>query len=331
MNRHDGRHQPLVCQPQPQPQQQQIRRQRQNCSTHSTQAWLSFLLLLLLSPSFIIVTTTGLVSISQITAPSSFLLTSTNVRPGRNGRDDAFHHPSSGQGKGRRRHDWTILHATSDKRFSDNNNNNETDSNITPMDDIHGTTPPTPPQSVNVIKKNQKTRNFKPPSDNRDHLPFVVQVITPDPYTRPEFAKERARKNTEQDRQTKKANHNNNAATAGRRSGVIAPHITASLFETSSSSDAAAAATLLGEFILDQSTTCGDIVVVGEQSYLVQTAKCQYKYAGGKRFDMVRKVLHVKPIRRVQVEAVLQRSLQQSASLMNENGENESDEFLKLE
>mmetsp|Transcript_51175 Transcript_51175/g.55424 ORF Transcript_51175/g.55424 Transcript_51175/m.55424 type:complete len:138 (-) Transcript_51175:39-452(-) len=65
--------------------------------------------------------------------------------------------------------------------------------------------------------------------------------------------------------------------------------------------------TVIGEFQLDKSTTSGDVIVLGEKEYQVQKARCQYKYAGGQRFVMVRKILEVKEVTRVQNEEALMR------------------------
>jgi hypothetical protein len=157
---------------------------------------------------------------------------------------------------------------------------------------------------VHVLKKQKSKRSTKySPSDNRDQLPFLVQVTTPDPYTKPELKKERARQNTEQDRRLRSMNVNN-------RDESKRPRMMASLLDTSKSQD-----TLLGEFQLDPSTTCGDIVMVGMQSYLVQKARCQYQYTGGQKFTMVRKILEVKPIQRVQAESQLLKSLENTIDL----------------
>ncbi len=64
---------------------------------------------------------------------------------------------------------------------------------------------------------------------------------------------------------------------------------------------------IVGEFALDKSTNCGDIIEIGDGTqYQVQKARCQYKYAGGKRFVMTRKILEVKEIKRILVEKEVQ-------------------------
>ena len=68
-------------------------------------------------------------------------------------------------------------------------------------------------------------------------------------------------------------------------------------------------ATILGEFQLDKSTTSGDIICISDRTYKVEKARCQYKYAGGQRFVMVRKILEVKEITRAIQEAQLEKQL----------------------
>ncbi|KAI2508885.1 hypothetical protein MHU86_5495 [Fragilaria crotonensis] len=316
---------------------------RQNYATSTRGQWLSFLirLSLVLSPFFLI-DVSGLLSTSRISTQTSFR-TSSFLPP--HYHNDGFNHDHQRRHRHHGRDKRTIIcAATTDNQNDDdiNNQRDETDMNWNDPSDIEDASTPSTPLPIDetsssiannnnyhVIKKNNPKSKRKPPSDNRDQLPFVVQLITPDPYTRPEVAKERARKNTERDRQQQQQQQMRRNTNSRRSSAAATPRISASLFETtkSSSNDDAPTVTALGEFILDQSTTCGDIVVVGEQSYLVQTAKCQYKYAGGKRFDMVRKILHVKPIRRVQVEAVLQRSLQQTSKYF-EDGKEEDDPIM---
>ena len=71
---------------------------------------------------------------------------------------------------------------------------------------------------------------------------------------------------------------------------------------------------MLGEFKLDKSTTSGDVIVIGDKEFQVQTARCQYRYAGGQRFVMVRKILEVKEVTRVAKEESLMRNYKKSNS-----------------
>ena len=146
------------------------------------------------------------------------------------------------------------------------------------------------------VKRKKKNGQYKP-MDNRDHLPFAVKKITPDPYTHPEIKKDK-RKSAK----TKKSD--------------LDHHLTSSrLFTENDSGDT----TLLGEFKLDKSTNCGDVIMIGEREYLVQKARCQYKYAGGKQFVMVRKVLEVKEVTRVQKEEFLTQQFEMSPSIDSTN------------
>jgi len=115
-----------------------------------------------------------------------------------------------------------------------------------------------------------------------------VKVVTPDPYKKKAEAKKEAERNTRA-AQKKKA-----ATTAAR------------LFRKD---EDGSLNRILGEFTLDKSTNCGDVIEVGEVLYEVQKARCQYKYAGGKRFVMVRKILEVKDVTRVAQERYLMEQL----------------------
>mmetsp|Transcript_13873 Transcript_13873/g.33558 ORF Transcript_13873/g.33558 Transcript_13873/m.33558 type:complete len:238 (+) Transcript_13873:70-783(+) len=150
------------------------------------------------------------------------------------------------------------------------------------------------------VKRKKKNGRFKP-LDNRDHLPFAVKKITPDPYTHPEVKKDKRK-------------------TAKTKKSDLDLHMTNSrLFTENDSGDS----TLLGEFKLDKGTTSGDVIMIGEREYQVQSARCQYRYAGGKRFVMVRKILEVKEITRVQKEEFLTQQFEMSPSA--ENGESSLD------
>lgn len=152
------------------------------------------------------------------------------------------------------------------------------------------------------VKKKNKKGSYKT-MDNRDTLPFVVKLVTPDPYTPPSEKKRQARDNTRQERKKtpKKTN--------------LMGGIAASIY---TQNDDGALQKILGEFSLDKNTNCGDLLEVGEREYEVQKARCQYKYAGGKRFVMVRKILEVKEVVRVAEENYLQRQLRKSDTLRDE-------------
>ena len=130
------------------------------------------------------------------------------------------------------------------------------------------------------------------PLDNRDHLPFAVKKMTPDPYTHPEVKNAKLKK-----AKTKKTD--------------LDHQLTASKLYQKDGKDTS---TLLGEFKLDKSTTSGDIIVIGDREFRVEKARCQYKYAGGQRFVMVRKILEVKEVTRVAKEEFLMEQLNLSES-----------------
>jgi hypothetical protein len=133
-----------------------------------------------------------------------------------------------------------------------------------------------------LVKRKKKGSKFQTVADNRDSLPFVVHLTTPDPYTRPEVIKAKAKEATREDRKQKGA-----------------AKIAASIFSKDTNGDLHQ---ILGEFQLDKQTTNGDILQVGDKQFQVQKARCQYKYIGGQQFAMVRKILEVKELTRVKLE-----------------------------
>jgi hypothetical protein len=151
-------------------------------------------------------------------------------------------------------------------------------------------------------KRNKNGKSGYKPLDNRDHLPFAVKKITPDPYTRPQVKNSKRKTTTASER--KKKTDLDHQLTSSR------------LYQNSNDENAS---TLLGEFQLDKSTTSGDVIYIGQREYQVQRARCQYKYAGGQRFVMVRKILEVKEVNRVAKEELLMRQYQQSDSSNPDN------------
>ena len=152
-------------------------------------------------------------------------------------------------------------------------------------------------------KKNGRYRAM----DNRDALPFVVQVSTPDPYTSNDKMKQEARKNTKNAKmKSPSANTRKNLVGMNR---VKKDGIDASIYSRTSDGSLFK---VLGEFKLEKNTDCGDIIEVGDQEFEVQKARCQYKYAGGRQFVMVRKILEVKEVTRIALENDLKRQFQNS-------------------
>lgn len=152
--------------------------------------------------------------------------------------------------------------------------------------------------------------------DNRDALPFVVQVATPDPYTPGDKMKSEARKNSKRDLEKKehKLSKKNKANTSrhnlvgmdGVKDGIAS---SINVREKDGSLHK-----VLGQYTLDKSTNCGDLIeiTVGDEcrEFEVMRTRCQYKYAGGKRFVMVRKILEVKERTRIAQETHLMKSLE---------------------
>lgn len=173
------------------------------------------------------------------------------------------------------------------------------------------------PDSAKVKRKRKNGSTRYRTLDNRDNLPFLVKVTTPDPYTSNDEMERTARKNTRRDReQRKKTDDRTKKIPGGGDNGGKKKTVRKNLMGMSEK-DAISSSIytrhedgglqqIIGEFTLDKSTNNGDIIQVGDgdnmKEYQVQTSRCQYKYAGGKRFVMVRKILEVKEMKRVLVE-----------------------------
>lgn len=160
-------------------------------------------------------------------------------------------------------------------------------------------------KDVTVRRKNKKGRsgNHKPYKvlDNRDSLPFAVEVATPDPYTHPEVKKQRALTNSV----TQRKRHDSIESSVSS-SLFVQPNSRSSKKEgNGSDSSGDDAKTWLGDFQLDKLTTTGDVLEIGDRQFKVVKHKCQYKYAGGKRFVMTRKILEVKEMGRLKTEEYL--------------------------
>lgn len=174
-----------------------------------------------------------------------------------------------------------------------------------------------------VKRKNRKGKGHKP-LDNRDHLPFSVRTETPgDPYKN-RYQKEKEQqlrknrgprsKKTDLDRHMLAYTRRHSDKNGKSKKDSTAPSRLVQRRSKKKIDDNKSMMTILGEFELDKSTTSGDVIVLGEKEYRVETARCQYKYAGGQRFVMVRKILEVKELIRVESEAVLSRQYKLSPS-----------------
>jgi len=153
------------------------------------------------------------------------------------------------------------------------------------------------------VRRKKKNGTHYRTLDNRDSLPFLVKVSTPDPYTSNEQMKKEAKLNTQL---AKKKTGKNGKKIDGskRRQNLVGmdgkDSISSSIYTRG---DDGSMHKVVGEFSLDKSTNCGDIIEVGDGTeYQVQKSRCQYKYAGGQRFIMTRKVLEVKEVKRILVE-----------------------------
>lgn len=142
---------------------------------------------------------------------------------------------------------------------------------------------------VTVQHKNKK-RNKKSQYkvlDNRDTMPFAVTLQTPDPYTHPDIKKSNAAK------VAKKKNYS-----------AIEEQIVSRVI-MSNQNNQNNLETLLGEYTLDKHTTTGDILFIQDIQYKVIRHRFQYKYVGGQRFVMIKKILEVKEIQRLETEELL--------------------------
>lgn len=175
----------------------------------------------------------------------------------------------------------------------------------------------TPPDSAKVKRKKKNGSTRYRTLDNRDNLPFLVKVTTPDPYTSNDDMERTARKNTRSDRERRTKTDSKTKKISGggdndKKKKTIRKNLIGKNGKDAISSsiytrhEDGGLQQVLGEFTLDKSTNNGDIIQVGDgdnlREYQVQTSRCQYKYAGGKRFVMVRKILEVKELKRVLVE-----------------------------
>ncbi len=186
-----------------------------------------------------------------------------------------------------------------------------------------------------VKRKRGKGKGYTP-LDNRDHLPFSVRTETPDDPYKNRFQKEKEQqlqkkknglqsKGTDLDRhmlasakrdgkKNKKGKTNRKNNSDDSKDSTAPSRLVQRRSKQKNGEDDKSMMTVLGEFELDKSTTSGDIIVLGEKEYRVEKARCQYKYAGGKRFVMVRKILEVKELTRVRNEEVLLRQFNLSSS-----------------
>jgi hypothetical protein len=119
-----------------------------------------------------------------------------------------------------------------------------------------------------VRRKKKGGKEYKP-HDNRDALPFVVKVKTPDPYTPKSEMMKQAKKNSEV---AKKSTSSNVKTEAKKKKSVTIERsiagkdaIAASIFSRDKDGELFK---VLGQFQLDKNTNCGDLIE-GEKEYLI--------------------------------------------------------------
>jgi hypothetical protein len=156
----------------------------------------------------------------------------------------------------------------------------------------------------------------------RNALPFIVTVNVPDPYTHPKQIVKEAIKNTKTNTPVNNNNNNNKSIARIRRS----TRIDRSGMQSSISATVSALRAdgslhkVLGEFTFDANTNCGDLLLIANTEYEVLSAKSQFRYAGNRKFVLVRKVLVVKEISRIAEEASLKRLMERLPE--SESGKN---------
>jgi len=200
-----------------------------------------------------------------------------------------------------------------------------------------------------VVKRRKKNKKSGRGSmeyrtlDNHDKLPFEVRSTSPDPYTTGNQAKLRQKLLQQQQEQeeadggdddTSNSNNNNNkrknmkhgkktksggksnSGTAKSRKTDLAKNlgIAADIYKED---EEGMFAKVLGKFQLDKSTNCGDVLEIGDQSFRVLRARCQYKYAGGKQFVITKKILEVKEINRIEQEESVMRQFEKKGNVAN--------------
>ncbi|KAL7542932.1 hypothetical protein ACHAXR_012257 [Thalassiosira sp. AJA248-18] len=159
-------------------------------------------------------------------------------------------------------------------------------------------------------RKKKGAKGEYKPHDNRDALPFVVRVKTPDPYTPSGEMLKEAKKNSEVAKEKSKGGGKKKGPRRSNLVGMDSKYANAIAASIYSRKKDGSLYKVLGQFELDKNTNCGDLLQVGDREFEVVTARSQFKYAGGKRFVMVRKILEVKEITRIAEEATLARLMQ---------------------
>ena len=131
-------------------------------------------------------------------------------------------------------------------------------------------------------RKKKGAKGEYKPHDNRDALPFVVRVKTPDPYTPSGEMLKEAKQNSEMAKKKKNDGENNNNKKSSRRSssnlvGMDSKYANAIAASIYSRKKDGSLYKVLGQFELDKNTNCGDLLQVGEREFEVVTARSQFK------------------------------------------------------
>lgn len=137
--------------------------------------------------------------------------------------------------------------------------------------------------------KGKQPKGIKRPHDNRDDLPFLVQVMTPPDDSDLYNQQVMEQKKKKRKKLTRKQ----------RRQGIF--------HEDEDEDDGEIVGETLGEYRFEKNTGSGDKIEIDEQVYVVTKARCQYRYAGAQKFEMVRKILQVKPVQRAMQEDYIMR------------------------
>jgi hypothetical protein len=126
-----------------------------------------------------------------------------------------------------------------------------------------------------VRRKKKGSKEYRP-HDNRDALPFIVKVKTPDPYTSPDDMLKEAKRNSEIAKKQKKSKLDRKKISnlVGMDSKYAKNAISASIYSRTTDGTLYK---VLGQFELDKNTNCGDLVEVSGKEFEVVTARSQFK------------------------------------------------------
>jgi hypothetical protein len=181
-----------------------------------------------------------------------------------------------------------------------------------------------PSSASSSLSSSPQKKSSSEEDARRNALPFIVTVNVPDPYTHPKQIVKEAIKNT---KTNTPVNNNNKSIARIRRSTRIDRFSTGGGGMQSSISATVSALRadgslhkVLGEFTFDANTNCGDLLLIANTEYEVISAKSQFRYAGNRKFVLVRKVLVVKEISRIAEEASLKRLMERLPE--SESGKN---------